>query len=243
MTTLVYDSWWSAKSRSRDDAASDREAASIARLLKASAGESLLDVPCGTGRLAIPLALAGFAVTAVDHSAALLASARSAAEARAATVRWVERDMRDLPWRSELDHAICAWSSFGYLPDKENHTFLAAIATALVPGGHFFMDVPVIETVCHRLQERTWRTVDGGYLLQEKRFDHASGRLHRRWIHCTDGEIRERTTSLRLYSTRELIDLLHSVGLVEPVLYGDVEGARFSSASDRLFLVCAKGTA
>src|SRR5437762_12653200 len=57
-------------------------------------GGPILELGCGTGRLAIPLAEAGFAVTGIDRAPAMLAEARRKAAATRVSVSWHEADMR-----------------------------------------------------------------------------------------------------------------------------------------------------
>jgi tellurite methyltransferase len=52
-----------------------------------------LDVACGTGRNALFLAAAGYAVDAVDISPTALARGRAAAAAQALAVGWLEQDL------------------------------------------------------------------------------------------------------------------------------------------------------
>ena len=54
----------------------EAQALAAARLAGCPEGGELLDVPCGFGRHAVPLAAAGYAVTGVDRSSALLDAAR-----------------------------------------------------------------------------------------------------------------------------------------------------------------------
>ncbi len=53
-----------------------------------------LDLACGPGRYAVPLAQNGFRVTAVDRSALLLHEARMRAAAAGVEIEFVEHDMR-----------------------------------------------------------------------------------------------------------------------------------------------------
>ena len=68
--------------------------------LAARAGGSVLELAAGTGRIAVPLAEAGHAVTAVDIDAAMLARLRRRAEAAGDAARRrltiVEADLLDL---------------------------------------------------------------------------------------------------------------------------------------------------
>src|SRR5690349_22069810 len=75
----------------------DAEVAFLKQVLDPKPGERILDVPCGTGRLSIPLAEAGFDVTGVDISLESLADARRAAEEKKLRARFEQSDMRDLP--------------------------------------------------------------------------------------------------------------------------------------------------
>ena len=55
----------------------EREADRLARLLARSPSAEILDVPCGAGRLALPLAERGYRLTGVDQSWEFLGHARS----------------------------------------------------------------------------------------------------------------------------------------------------------------------
>jgi 2-polyprenyl-3-methyl-5-hydroxy-6-metoxy-1,4-benzoquinol methylase len=54
--------------RSFDDARSQAEARLVKRLLRLRKRQRVLDIPCGMGRLAIPLAEMGLVVTGVDRT-------------------------------------------------------------------------------------------------------------------------------------------------------------------------------
>jgi SAM-dependent methyltransferase len=55
-----------------------------------AAGGPVLELGCGTGKLAVPLAEAGFSVVGLDNSPALLEFAAGKSDA----VRWIDGDMR-----------------------------------------------------------------------------------------------------------------------------------------------------
>jgi SAM-dependent methyltransferase len=62
------------------------------------AGDSVLDVACGSGNAAIPAALRGARVTACDLTPALLEAGRRLAAARGAEISWREGDAESLPF-------------------------------------------------------------------------------------------------------------------------------------------------
>jgi SAM-dependent methyltransferase len=80
------------------------------------AGGPILDLACGTGRVAVPLARAGFDVTAVDRSPGMLAIAR--AKLRAAPgprVRFVRGSMTRFAVPGRFALAIIAFRAFQHL--------------------------------------------------------------------------------------------------------------------------------
>ena len=104
---------------------------------------SILDLGCGSGNHAIPLAQAGFAVTGIDRSPSMLSHARLKAAdlcvADRATFR--EGDIRDLLLEERFDATLMMFAVLGY--QIENRDVLAAFKTArkhLKPGGIFLFD-------------------------------------------------------------------------------------------------------
>ena len=199
--------WLQAVSADQTRQESDR----LARLLEIPVGGEILDVPCGGGRVALALNGLGYRLTGVDLSPEFLGHAMSADPAR--RVVWERRDMRDLPWPSRFDGAVCVGNSFGYLDDVGNAEFLRAVRTALRPGGRFILQTPmVLENLLGHLQPRPWWKVGDIRLLSENRYDATTGRLEIEYTFVAEGEICVRRGSHRAYSYRELVELLHGAG-------------------------------
>jgi SAM-dependent methyltransferase len=195
-------------------AQSEHEADRLAAALALPAGAEILDVPCGGGRLSLPLAARGYRVTGVDASREFLAHAR--ASPGAPTVAWEQRDMRDLPWPARFDGAFCAGNSFGYLDDDGNAAFLRAVAAALKPGGRFVLDTPmVLEQLLGHLQDRPWWKVGDVHLLVKNDYDHTRSRLEIEYTFMRNGRLEVRRGSHRAYRYAELLDLLRQSGFDE----------------------------
>ena len=97
----------------------------------------VLDVPCGDGRLTLPLAAAGYEMTGVDISQPEIEHARERGNGRA---RFEHGDLRELPDLGRFD-AIVSWgNSFGYLTPGESQRSLASLKAALVPGGRLILE-------------------------------------------------------------------------------------------------------
>jgi ubiquinone/menaquinone biosynthesis C-methylase UbiE len=222
----------------RDEA--EGQALAAARLAGCAAGADVLDVPCGFGRHAVPLARAGYRVVGVDRSEALLAEARR----RAAGARWpklVHADYRKLPFADEsFDAAVCLFSSLGYLGDEEDTTVLTEVGRVLRPGGRLVIETLHRDRLVSGFRDNDWRLAGEGRLLLEQRtFDPAAGvaQTTQTLIDST-GQRESRSFSIRVYTATELIGMLTRAGFGEVKCHGDLEGAPFTTDT-RLVIVAA----
>lgn len=103
------------------------------------AGADVLELGVGTGRLAVPMALAGLAVTGVDASAEMLALLRGRPGAE--QVRVVEGDFTAVDASGPFDLALIAFSTLFLVPTQELQLrCLANIHRQLRPGGHLVVE-------------------------------------------------------------------------------------------------------
>src|SRR5262245_45491553 len=154
------------------------EADFLQQALALKPGDRVLDVPCGTGRLANELAGRGFAATGVDGCAELLEDARREASERGLKSEFERRDMRDLPWTGHFDAAFCFGNSFSYFDDEQNLRFLKAVRGALKPGGRFALETHfVAETVFSQLYSKRWFPFGDLIFLHDTSYDPPSGTL------------------------------------------------------------------
>ena len=116
----------------------DRELDFIQRNLPVSLYPRLLDVPCGIGRHAGPLAKLGYHVVGVDRSERALTTARRdhpEAEYRNA-------DLFELPVLDcTFDAVLCLWHSFGYGSSDQNRQVLGDMRRIVRPGGRVLLDL------------------------------------------------------------------------------------------------------
>jgi SAM-dependent methyltransferase len=216
------------------------EADFIARLLGVEPSASLLDVPCGDGRIALELAARGYRMTGVDITLPLLAAAQDKARALKLPITFERRDMRDLPWEGEFDGAFCYWESFGYFDDAGNRAFVEAVARSLKPGARFVVDTHILETLLPRIHLRDWSTVGDMIVLEARDYDHIEGRVHRHWTFIREGKIEQRTVAIRLYAYRELCQLFELAGFTDCVGYDLVTQSKFRLGASRLVLVATR---
>lgn len=104
----------------------------------------LLDLGCGTGNHALPLARRGHTVLGVDRSSAMLARARAKASAEAASMPldFCERDIRDLDVGRRFEAVLMMFTVLGYqLEEADVTAALATVRRHLEPSGLFVFDV------------------------------------------------------------------------------------------------------
>lgn len=106
-------------------------------------GARLLDLGCGTGSHALPLAQRGYGVTGLDRSESMLARARAKASAlHGKAPAFLLGDVRDFALEERFDAALMMFAVLGY--QCSNADLLATLRTVrrhLVPGGLFVFDV------------------------------------------------------------------------------------------------------
>jgi SAM-dependent methyltransferase len=229
--------------------------------LAARADGPILELAVGTGRLAVPLAEAGYAVTGVDFDPAMLGRARvRAAGARAGTadrLTLVEADLVSLrlPDAGTYGLAFIALNSLLVLPTRAaQRAALRTMADHLAPGGLAVADIwiPDAEDLAR---------FDGRIMLEWPRLDPESGAIvtkvgsaqhdasaaaitmttifeeggqgqpPRRWV---------RRDRLRLVSADELRGFAEDARLTVELVAGDYSLGGLGPGSERGILVAVK---
>ena len=138
MTPMYSAEWFETFAATVPSGIVETEIAGICRALPLGQFPRLLDVGCGIGRIAGPLASRGYAVTGLDVNVDALAMA----SCRAPGPHYVALDQRhigQLRWR--FDGALFLWNSLGFVGRSTDRETLAAVATVLRPGGQAVLDL------------------------------------------------------------------------------------------------------
>jgi SAM-dependent methyltransferase len=204
-------------------------------------GAHILDVPCGTGRLSVPLAERGFRVTGVDISAELLGDAEQAARKRNVPARFERRDMRDLHWPGEFDAAFCFGNSFAYLGEEGDRAFLRAVAGCLKPGGRFALQTGVVaESVFITRQQRSWYPLGELLFLIDTDYDPAASKLTSTYTIILAGKKETKRAVYQVYTYRQVIRMLEEVGFGNIASFGSLTREPFRLGSPGLWLVATR---
>jgi SAM-dependent methyltransferase len=212
--------------------------AMIERVLALRPGSRVLDVPCGNGRMTIPLARRGHTLTGIDFTPPFVAEARAAAGDLPIT--FLQRDMRELADLSGFDAALNWWGSFGYFDDAGDEALAAGVCKALVPGGRFLIDTNLTETLMPMYQPKGWGRTGDILVLEDRTFDFAASRMEVDWTFVRGNEEEQKHTSMRLYSAHEMVELLRRVGFASVGLLDFATEAPLSPSSRRALVVATK---
>jgi SAM-dependent methyltransferase len=191
------------------------------KLLELEPGVELLDLACGHGRIANPLAERGVRVTGLDATPLFLELARNDAADRGVEVEYIEGDMRSIPWIERFDRVLCWFTSFGYFSDDENRQVLAGAYSALRPDGSFLVEMNHRDNLLGRYAEETVSERGGDRMVDRHRFDVQTGRSYDRRTVVRGGKSRTFDFSVRMFSAAELQDWLRAAGFRNTRAFGE----------------------
>jgi ubiquinone/menaquinone biosynthesis C-methylase UbiE len=223
-------------------------------------GSPILEVGCGTGRVALPLAEAGYRVTGVDLSPAMLAIARQKADTMklGGRLALVEADARQLSLPERYSLAVIASNSFGlFLTYADQSGVLQSIRKILKPRGLLVFDIfnPDLAML----------SSDNGQLFHDfTRTDPATGatvlKMHSRRVDlgeqlievmfiydemAPDGTVKRTLFPFdtRYFFLPEMELLLKDSGYSLEAVYGSYDLDTYCSESDRMIIVASPAPA
>lgn len=203
------------------DEQNDQDADDIVRLLGLGPGATVLDAPCGHGRISERLARRGLRVTGVDASERFLDLARTAEADPAdpadlgADVDYRLGDLRRLPVDGPFDAAVSWYTSFGYFDDDGNRQVLAEYRRVLRPGGRLLMEMHNRDEFVRRFTPAPFAVVaqaGDDLRIDTTELDSVEGRIETDRFIVRDGQTRRSHFSVRLPTITELRTWLTDAG-------------------------------
>jgi ubiquinone/menaquinone biosynthesis C-methylase UbiE len=105
-------------------------------------GDPVLELACGTGRVSLPLARAGFRVTGLDAAPSMMEVARARAAGNKLDIAFIEGDMRDFDLGERFPLILCPANAFLHLLTRADiEDCLANVRRHLTPEGRFALDI------------------------------------------------------------------------------------------------------
>ena len=210
----------------------------VKRLLKLRKGMRVLDIPCGTGRLTIPLAKMGLKMTGLDFTGPFISRARTAVRKAGVRVRFIQQDMRKIDFEDEFDAALNWFTSFGYFSDAENLAFAARVYRALKPGGAFLIEATYKRRpVAHHVIRQSEETIGGVIIKQRHRWEARTSRARSIWTFIKGDCVERHRLNIRIYNGTEMRALLRKAGFRDVRLFGNPPLGRLSRHSYRFIAI------
>jgi ubiquinone/menaquinone biosynthesis C-methylase UbiE len=218
----------------------------------------VLEVACGTGRAAIPIAQAGHRVVGIDHAADMLAIARRKRDAAGLTdkqLTLIRQNALSLKLSGIFDWGCIFFNTFlGFATIAQQDSALRGIHRHLVRRGRVWLDVffPDIERLARphsRQLEPNLFFVDS---LEQAVYRHTEIRpgrasqiqavtFHYEWFDARGRHRRaKREFDLTWIMPREMEVLLERNGFELEAMYGDYDGSQLGDHSPRMITVARK---
>ncbi len=221
-------------------------------------GGPVLDVGCGTGRVALHLAAEGARVVGLDISGAMLKRAQDRLAGRpdlAGRVTLWETSVTEYEGAERFGLAMIAYNGFMHLRAQVDQlAALGRIAAALREDGLLVIDLPnaceayAAEDEAGLVYERTFTDPDTGHLVMQQsisQIDRVAQMLSVTWVYDiidSAGVVRRMLAPLTLRYTfpAEMDLLLRIAGLERLQCYGDYDRSPFVDGCPRMIVLAGK---
>ncbi len=215
-------------------------------------GGPLLDVGCGTGRVAIHMAKLGYEVTGVDVVPEMIEWGKQKAAKEGASIEWVVADGRDFHLHKQFAFAYMLEHVFQFFLTREDlEGMLGCVREHLQPGGCFLFVTrnPTLRNLLElrHTEPQKYATPDGGQLVatEQMHYDAMTQIQHyarRLTFLKPDGRQEEKVlrTALRYVFPQELEALLFYNGLQVRARYGNWQGEPLSADARSMIYVCER---
>lgn len=224
----------------------------LTRQLAREAGGAVLDLACGTGTMAIRLALEGYQVTGVDIIPEMIAWATKKASAQAVSIEWLVADARTFHLQKQFAFIYMLGNAFQhFLTRADQEELLARVREHLQPEGYFLFGTrnpsPRNLFEARYPDPQTYETPDGGQLVvtEHQEYDPIAQIQHYTFLNQRrhpSGQQEETTqrTALRYVFPQEMDALLFYNGFQVHARYGNWEQEPLTADSREMIYVCRK---
>lgn len=216
----------------------------IVRALLGPPPQTVLDAPCGDGRLTIRLAAAGYAVVGVDIIDEEVEHARLVAGDAGVEARFAVGDLRALPDVGPLDSLVCWGNSFGYMPPADTARSLASMHRVLRPGGRLLLQsmTTAESLLAGGISGHSEYEFGGIRMTSTSRYRAAESRLESDLVfEDSDGVVERSRSAHRVHTSGELVRMLRAAGFADVELRSGDGASPYELGSPRLIAIATSG--
>ena len=144
--------------------------------------------------------------------------------------------------RKAFDACISLFTSFGYFCDEENQRVLGNVSRSLKENGALLLDLRNVQKglAGDENMEKTM-AVPSGVLSMRIRFDRATRRARaEHTLLRSDGIRISSAFDVRIYSERELTDMIRRAGMRVVAVHGSLDGSPFTPGAERMVVIARR---
>lgn len=230
---------------------------SVARIafyseLAESVGDPVLEIACGTGLVAIPVAARGLDVTGVDLARPMLEYARTKSQQLQLPIRWIEADARQLNLGRQYQFIFITGNAFqAFLRREDQEALLASAAQHLTEDGIFAFETrnPSGHNLNSFDEEEQWFTytsIEGHFVTVSgtQTFEPISQVMHwttyRRWHDGKRENTKKTRIACRFTYPQELVSLLYYNNFEIVQQYGNWNKEPLTANSPTMMTICKR---
>ncbi|WP_028972908.1 class I SAM-dependent methyltransferase [Spirochaeta cellobiosiphila] len=210
----------------------------------------ILDLGCGPGLYALPLASEGHHVTGIDFGPSSISYAKEQAAQASVYIDYREEDYTQIDFEeNSFDAVLLIYGNICTLVPSQRDALLNNIYKWLKPGGLFFfdlftpkyLDIPLDKDWYYRAKDGFWR--EGEHIVMEDKVSYSGGkiRLDRYIVIDKDGHITPYHMWHTSYTRLDTEVLLEKNKFIDYQIYNDLTGQTWREDSQWIG-VCAKKT-
>ena len=210
----------------------------------------ILELCCGTGRLTLPIAKAGYNISGVDITYSMLEQAKVKALEIGLEVDFIQADIRTLDLPEKYDLIFIPFNSIHHLYQNEDlFQALNVVKNHLKEKGLFLLDCynPNIQYIVEAEKDQKeiaqYITKDGRKVLikQKMQYENKSQINRIEWHYYINNEFDSiQNLDMRLYFPQELDSYLKQNGFTIIHKFGNFKEEEFNDSSEKQILVCNK---
>ncbi len=235
-----------------DTKRTDNEINFIKKYLPLNKYKKIIDVACGTGRIAIPLSKSGYTLLGIDNNKDFINQAKKEALNNFTNINFINSDYRDLPDILEFDAAIFIYSSFGYFSDRENIKLLRSINTRLRDNGLIILDNLNYYWAKNK-PEGFWKDLTTRFednflklhnfsqikrlrlITEDDKYEKTTYK-----VRYNSGKIQTASFKQRLFNKQDMDNFLKKSGFKTLNIFGDFEMSTYTKKSPRIIVIAKK---
>ena len=218
--------------------------------LACKTGGPVLEIACGTGLVALPIAARGVPVIGIDLARPMLANARVKAQQQGLIIDLIEADARQFHFDKQFSFVYITGNAFqAFLQRIDQERLLAAVKRHLAPHGVFAFETrnPSGHELTDQLEEEMWftyRNVQGQSVNVSgtQHYDPLTQTMHwttyRRWNDSGKSHLTTTRIACRFTYPQELEALLYYNGFQIIGQYGDWNKSGLTAKSEEIISIC-----